>query len=223
METPEGTRFYDIGKRLRELRESLDLSQKEVGDLLEMRESAVSRIETGKVNPTWRTIERFLGAMDQDPCALFPDLCRANSTEPTFRVAYHDRKPLDPTDAEPHEILDVPVHGPVGRLLGVPPIDDRFILARGNDDAMIPIYYPGDLLLIDSKRKAQPGKIIVGFHKGEGMVRRLVHEKKDLILTASNRRYPPQSFVWADWIHYGVLVWAFHATLSRYAGASDID
>lgn len=76
--------------------------------------------------------------------------------------------------------------------------------------------------MIDSAREATPGKIIVGFHEGEGMVRQLLREKKHLLLEPSNRHYPVERFVRSNWDHCGVVVWVFHNTLGRYIAADAV-
>jgi hypothetical protein len=187
-----------------------------------MKAGLISQYERETVSPSWIQIEKILDGLGQTPCALFPDYCGPDSATETFTMPYFDHKPLDSGSVIPNDIFDVPRFGILQKLLGLAPQDDRFILARGNDDAMIPVYYPGDLLVIDSARKATPGKIIVGFHKGEGMVRRLVRENKHLLLEPSNRRYPVERFVRSKWEHYGVLVWVFHNTLSRYVAADSV-
>ena len=55
---------------------------------------------------------------------------------------------------------------------------------------MIPDWYPGDLLLTDTKYSAKAGRIIAGFYDGEPIARRLVRDGKKMLIVASNRNFP---------------------------------
>jgi len=48
---------------LRFVRELKGLSQEQMADLMDTTQDQISNIETGKVDPRWTTIERYLGAL----------------------------------------------------------------------------------------------------------------------------------------------------------------
>ena len=55
-----------FGRRLRELRESLDVTQAELADAAQMDQSLLSKYEREDVSPSWLQIERLLEAQQPD-------------------------------------------------------------------------------------------------------------------------------------------------------------
>jgi SOS-response transcriptional repressor LexA len=104
------------------------------------------------------------------------------------------------------------------KTLHMPPESDRYIVKRAEQDAMIPDWYPGELLITDTKHEPKPGRVIAGFFDGEPMARRLVRDGKNLLIVASNRHYPPIPFDETKWDHQGVVVYAVRELGSRYSG-----
>jgi transcriptional regulator with XRE-family HTH domain len=211
---------HELGRRLKELRESLDVSQGELAEAAGMDQSLLSRYERGEVSPSWLQVERLLDALGQSPCALFPE-CSSDSDpeENFFSIRYFSGKPKDLSGKDtPTSVLRIHKETLFVKLLHLPPIDDRFIVARAEDDIMIPDWYPGDYLVIDRKKQAKTGRIVVGFLDEEPAARRLVRDGKKLILVASNRHYSPLRFVESKWVHVGTVVYAFRDMGKRFAG-----
>jgi SOS-response transcriptional repressor LexA len=211
-----------FGRRLRDLRESLDVTQAELADAAQMDQSLLSKYEREDVSPSWLQIERLLEALGQSPCALFPDECAAHleSDEGFFSVAYYTATPIDPQGVDtPTAVMKVHRQSPLVRVFRLPPISDRYLMGRADEDIMIPDWYPGDHLIIDKRLEPKVGRIVVGFLEGEPMARRLVRDKKSLLLIASNRNYPPIPFIEEKWHHVGVVVYAMRDMATRYTGA----
>jgi hypothetical protein len=99
----------------------------------------ISQHERETVSPSSNQIEKILEGLGQTPCALFPDLCTDDSPQASFRMPCFDHKLLDTASVVPNDIFDVPIFGLMQKVLGPAPQDDRFILAKGSDDAMIPV------------------------------------------------------------------------------------
>jgi transcriptional regulator with XRE-family HTH domain len=195
----------EFGRRLRELRESLDVTQAELADAAQMDQSLLSKYEREDVSPSWLQIERLLEALGQSPCALFPDLCAEHlgGDEGFFTMAYFAAKPGDPSGIDtPTATLKVHRESPLVRVFRLPPIS----------------WYPGDHLIIDTKLEAKVGRIVVGYLDDEPMARRLVRDKKDLLLIASNRNYPPVPFDEKKWFHVGVAGYVIRDMAKRYSG-----
>jgi SOS-response transcriptional repressor LexA len=210
-----------FGRRLRELRESLDVTQAELSDAAQMDQSLLSKYEREDVSPSWLQIERLLEALGQSPCALFPDECAAHleSDEGFFNINYYSAKPMDPSGIDtPTATLRVHRQSPLVTVFRLPPITNRYIITRADEDIMIPDWYPGDHLVVDSKLDAKTGRIVVGYLDEEPMARRLVRDKKDMLLIASNRNYPPVPFIEQNWHHVGVVVYAMRDMTKRYSG-----
>ena len=211
-----------FGRRLRELRESLDVTQAELADAAQMDQSLLSKYEREDVSPSWLQIERLLEALGQSPCALFPDECAAHlgTDDGFFSMAYFSAGPQEPSGFDtPTANLRVHRESILVKVFRLPPISNRYLLVRADDDIMIPDWYPGDHLLIDTKLEAKVGRIVVGYLDEEPMSRRLVRDRKDLLLIASNRNYPPVQFSESRWTHVGVSVQVIRDLAKRYSGA----
>ena len=214
-----------FGRRLRELRESLDITQAELAEAAQMDQSLLSKYEREDVSPSWLQIERLLEALGQSPCALFPDECASHldGEEGFFTINYFSATPKDPVGVDtPTAVLKMHRESPMIRVFRLPPISNRYPLARADEDVMIPDWYPGDHLIIDTRLEAKVGRVVVGFLDGEPFARRLVRDKKDLLLIASNRNYPPEPFIEEKWNHVGVVIYAMRDMEKRYSGP-DLD
>lgn len=62
----------ELGKKLRQIRESKGLSVRELADLADMNYSNISRIESGLVNPQITTVILLAEALGINPCDLLP-------------------------------------------------------------------------------------------------------------------------------------------------------
>ena len=213
----------DLGRRLKELREALDVSQGELADIAQMDQSLLSRYEREEVSPSWLQVERLLEALGQSPCALFHECSsEAEPEENFFSIRYFSGKPRDVSGKDtPTSVLRIHKETLFVKLLHLPPIDDRFIVAKTEDDIMIPDWYPGDYVVIDTGRKAKAGQIVAGFLDGEPIGRMLVRDGKNLILVASNRHYSPIRFVEKKWTHIGAIVYTFRDLGKRFTGMED--
>lgn len=59
------------GDLLRTAREAAGISQKQLADRLGTQQSAISRIEQGRVSPTVSTLERYMRAAEADLILLY--------------------------------------------------------------------------------------------------------------------------------------------------------
>ncbi len=213
----------DLGRRLRKLREALDVSQGELADAAQMDQSLLSRYEREEVSPSWLQVERLLDALGQSPCALFPECSSESDPEENFfSIRYYSGKPKE-LSAKDTSTSALRIHKEAlfVKLLHLPPVDDRFIVVRAEDDIMIPDWYPGDYLVIDSKKEAKAGSTVVGFLDEEPIARRLVREGRKLVLVASNRHYSPLRFVQSKWVHVGNIVYTVRDMGKSFTGMED--
>ena len=63
-----------IGERIREVRKSKNLTQKQLGELSGIAEPTIRRYELGKLNPKRETITKIATALDVHPAVLSDDL-----------------------------------------------------------------------------------------------------------------------------------------------------
>jgi transcriptional regulator with XRE-family HTH domain len=213
----------DLGRRLRKLREALDVSQGELADAAQMDQSLLSRYEREEVSPSWLQIERLLDALGQSPCALFPECSSESDPEENFfSIRYYSGKPKDLSAKDTStSVLRIHKEAMFVKLLHLPPVDDRFIVVRAEDDIMIPDWYPGDYLVIDRNKKPKAGSTVVGFLDEEPIARRLVREGRKLVLVASNRHYSPLRFVQSKWVHVGTIVYTVRDMGKSFTGMED--
>jgi transcriptional regulator with XRE-family HTH domain len=61
----------NLGRKVRELRLSLNMSQADLADEAETRRALISEIERGEANPTLDSILRIAIALGVDPTELF--------------------------------------------------------------------------------------------------------------------------------------------------------
>lgn len=87
----------EIGRRIADQRKRLALSQKELGVLADVTESAVGRMERGGHEPTIASLIRVAGAMDIDLAVLTAGLDRStflpNETFPPSATEYLRTRP----------------------------------------------------------------------------------------------------------------------------------
>jgi transcriptional regulator with XRE-family HTH domain len=60
-----------VGKQIQKLRESRGLSQQDLAAKCNFEKSNMSRLETGRVNPTLSTLEKIAKALDVSIAELF--------------------------------------------------------------------------------------------------------------------------------------------------------
>lgn len=61
----------ETGELIKAARKSRGLTQKQLGDLCGMADSAIRRYESGKGNPTQKTLQRIASALQVDPYSLY--------------------------------------------------------------------------------------------------------------------------------------------------------
>ena len=61
----------NVGKQIQKLRESRGLSQQDLAAKCNFEKSNMSRLETGRVNPTLSTLEKIAKALDVSIAELF--------------------------------------------------------------------------------------------------------------------------------------------------------
>ena len=60
-----------VGKQIRKIRESKDVSQQELAAKCNFEKSNMSRLEAGRVNPTLATLEKVAKALDVTLAEIF--------------------------------------------------------------------------------------------------------------------------------------------------------
>lgn len=58
-------KWSSFGAKLREFREFAGLTQKDLGDAVEMKPQAIARLEAGETNPSWATAVKIAEALER--------------------------------------------------------------------------------------------------------------------------------------------------------------
>lgn len=93
-----------IGSRIRELRKAKGLTQKQLGERCGMADSAIRFYESGRGNPTHKTIERIANALG----VHILDLVGMGEELDKFQITLTDVRPLagEPQDVTPEKIAE---------------------------------------------------------------------------------------------------------------------
>lgn len=208
-----------IGEQLKSLRERFGFSQSALCAATGLGQSQLSRYERGAVSPSWDQVERILDGLGATVVDLFADQIDTNS-ESTFWYAFWNHPPAtfeetaDPKNAT--EIFHFRKNSPVVKLIDLAPVDGRYAVIRAIGDAMVPDWYPGDLLIIDQSVKPTMRQVVIGYLDGKAAIRRLVGRGDQKLLVASNRGYSPVLFDSDRWQHIGVVIYAVRNLRSNF-------
>lgn len=74
----------DIGKRIREIRERRGISQRELGNLLGVRQQTIGQLENNKTSPKIKTLERVATALNVPVSAFIDELSEAQRIKLTW-------------------------------------------------------------------------------------------------------------------------------------------
>jgi transcriptional regulator with XRE-family HTH domain len=189
-----------FGSALREAREVAGLTQEELAKATGNSVSSVSAWERGTHTPSWSTVGELLDAIGMslhDFADIVEGVQVSKGSCPTFAVDFYDGPP-DSSEALPSPTMHLPLlkDGFWSKLFHQPETPGRFIWSRAVKDEMIPDFYPGDLVVIDTKApKPRSRQLVAGYTAdGEPAVRRYVREGGEEKLFPGNRHYPEESF-----------------------------
>lgn len=73
-----------IGEKIRRIRKERSLTQKQLGDLCGMADSAIRRYEIGKGNPKFETLERIAKALRVPVSDIMPDVIEFSFSKPAL-------------------------------------------------------------------------------------------------------------------------------------------
>lgn len=65
--------YYQVGKKIRLYRKARKLTQEELGEILQIDQSYIGRIERGDINITLETITKIADALDVKPSQLLEE------------------------------------------------------------------------------------------------------------------------------------------------------
>lgn len=202
-----------IGLRFKKFRQALDLSQTEIANTLQVKPSAVSQYESGKIYPSNENLDKISKAYGVN----LHWLLTGEGTMFTGKLGDYSSRldkyaSVQRDDSGILQVVTLPVLAeisagkPVEAIEGEPldyiafhpsliPNEKDFFCFRVNGDSMEPIIMDGDLVAIrrSVNWKSLQNKVCAMRLNGEITLKRLLKSKSSphYILEAENKRYEP--------------------------------
>lgn len=188
-----------IGERIKSLRKSKGIFQKDLAEKLEVRQSTVAMWETNKREPDAETIAKIADALGVTTDMLL----RENGVSVTLSESNAKLLPSEyirmipcfesvsagfGTDAQNRIIELIPLY-----IVNEQEAAETIcITVRG--DSMHPRIEDGDIVQVHKQDTAETGDIVVILDGDEAFVKRFIHGKNGVILESFNPAYPPMKF-----------------------------
>lgn len=187
--------IMNIGKFLKETREILGYSQRQVALYSGLSNATISRIEGGNVVPDAETLTKL-------SCAL------KIRREKLFEIAGYIDKPLNST---PNRSIKIPVLGHIAAGIPIEAIEDifdweeiptewtidgsEFFGLRIKGNSMEPRIREDDIVIVRKQPDVNSGDVAVVFINGENAtVKKIVKHENGLSLVPFNAVYTPKFF-----------------------------
>jgi repressor LexA len=190
---------FMIGERIKSLRKSKGIFQKDLAEKLEVRQSTVAMWETNKREPDAETIAKIADALGVTTDMLL----RENGVSVTLSESNAQLLPSEyirmipcfesvsagfGTDAQNRIIELIPLY-----IVNEQEAAETIcITVRG--DSMHPRIEDGDIVQVHKQDTAETGDIVVILDGDEAFVKRFIHGKNGVILESFNPAYPPMKF-----------------------------
>lgn len=177
----------EFSDRIKLLRTSLNLTSKQLGDALEVDATSISKWEQAGIIPNAKMLLRisnyFCVSTDyllglSEGRKVFHETIRVMQ----IRVCQNEKPFTEKTafyeDMTPDDINKG--------------LENDFFISTVLDDAMLPLIYPTDMLLISRKEKADSGDLVFLTldDKSEGIVRKIIYKDGAIELHSVNPYYP---------------------------------
>ena len=188
-----------IGERIKSLRKSKGIFQKDLAEKLEVRQSTVAMWETNKREPDAETIAKIADALGVTTDMLLRENgVSVTLSEPNAKLLPSEYIRMIPcfesasagfgTDAQNRVIDFVPLY-----IVNEHEAAETIcITVRG--DSMHPRIEDGDIVQVHKQDTAETGDIVVILDGDEAFVKRFIHGKNGVILESFNPAYPPMKF-----------------------------
>ena len=197
----------EIGKRIKQARESRKMSQEELGSLLGLNKSSIQRYESGQVQ--------------RIKLPILENMAKILNVNPNWLVLKADNPdmPREPSNISAvlgnQNIYNIPVFESVSAGFGAYASDDILeyipviitnysdvedtIAIKVKGDSMYPKIDDGDIIVVRRQTSVDSGDIAVVLLDGdEGLVKRVVYGSTWIELQSLNEKYPVQRFDGAE-------------------------
>ncbi|MBR1862890.1 MAG: helix-turn-helix domain-containing protein [Ruminococcus sp.] len=209
-------RNIEIGKRIKQRREELGMTQEDLGNLLWLNKSTIQRYETGKIAkiklPVIHAMAKQLN-VNPEWLILKTDIM-GNFRERTDWYENDPDRTVDELDANASfppadKIHMIPIFGSVAAgfgayansdIIGYMPLFisndydvDATIIIEVEGMSMYPIICNGDKIVVRKQDSVDNGRIAVVMIGDEAVVKRVEYEENRLTLISINPEYPPRT------------------------------
>lgn len=190
---------FMIGERIKSLRKSKGIFQKDLAEKLEVRQSTVAMWETNKREPDAETIAKIADALGVTTDMLLRENgVSVTLPEPNAQLLPSQYIRMIPcfesvsagfgTDAQNRIVELIPLY-----IVNEKEAEETIcITVRG--DSMHPRIEDGDIVQVHKQATAETGDIVVILDGDEAFVKRFIHGKNGVILESFNPAYPPMKF-----------------------------
>jgi repressor LexA len=190
---------FMIGERIKSLRKSKGIFQKDLAEKLEVRQSTVAMWETNKREPDAETIAKIADALGVTTDMLLRENgVSVTLSEPNAQLLPSEYIRMIPcfesvsagfgADAQNRVVEYIPLF----IVSESEAAETICITVRG--DSMHPRIEDGDIVQVHKQDTAETGDIVVILDGDEAFVKRFIHGKNGVILESFNPAYPPMKF-----------------------------
>jgi phage repressor protein C with HTH and peptisase S24 domain len=175
----------NVGEKIASVRKSRGFSQGKLARALGWSPSNLARIETGRVNPSIKTLELIASRLDVSSS------CFLEEAPLPFEIAVVAFASAG--DAVSFTDQGYPQGGGM-YYIERPPLfkDPNGFGVEVSGDSMVPKYEDGQVLLVDTRKKPLSGDFaVIGLMNGDKYVKRYREAQGVVILESVNTLYPP--------------------------------
>lgn len=180
----------DFGRRLRQVRQEMKMSQEEFAALLGTSKQVISRYENGQRSPKISVAADYaqklgipLGALNDDESPASPAL--PANVVPMAQMPRHRVRMIGSVAA------GVPILAEEEYDIYIDAPEKADYALRVEGDSMQPNYLSGDVIYIKEQPDVDDGRVAVVLVDDSATLKHVYHEKDGLTLVSDNHDYPP--------------------------------
>lgn len=189
-----------IGNKIKELRIKRGILQKQLADVLNVRQSTVAMWETNKREPDIETVKKLALALQVSVDELLEEINQqvTLSQKTNAQLLPSEYIRMIPCFESASAGFGTDAQNRIVELIPLYIVNEQeaaetiCIIVRG--DSMHPKIEDGDIVQVHKQDTAETGDIVVILDGSEAYVKRFIHGKNGVILESFNPAYPPMKF-----------------------------
>lgn len=185
-----GMNKSDFSTNLRKLRRSMNITQLELADKLDVGKSLVSMYEQGKRKPSYEMLETIADFFNVDMSALMGRDSLVSPGSNAVRVPVYGTVPAGiPVEA----IENITDYEEIPREMTAG--GKEYFGLRVKGDSMIPDFHDGDTVLLIRQSDCENGQVAVACVNGnDATLKKIIKQKDAIILQPLNHAYEPMIY-----------------------------